>query len=293
MGTHIDHTASLASNSGKDQASIDAQTQSLVAYYLQSELKRLDYRSNSKGTGYFTIDFNFVDHKLELASSWGFYNSFKLEDGMSVTSFYQKIYKLLSEIEVNPKIIGMPYDHPCEEPFETCETHHSYDTQSVEQFYDMLIFADQVFREFKSHFIGKVSPVHLFWHHMDLAVARFSGRKGSSMFGDANPADKEAYSHEVISAGFWAGDENVREPAFYAYAYPSPEGIDQEVLQPEAAYWKDAGGSPMAMLMYHDILKSENPALEVLNFLESTYLAGAKLAKWPDNLIAQHPEKHD
>ncbi len=239
--------------------------------------------------GNFTVEFNFVDHRLELTTSWGFSNSFKMEDGLSVASFYSKMYKLLDEIGLDPKILGVPYDHPCKEPFATCETYHSYQSDYVNRFYQVLVFTNNVFSEFSGHFMGKVSPVQLYWHHMDLAVTRFSGRPGPPMWDNASKADIEAYSHEVISAGFWSGDQNVRGAAYYSYTYPSPEGIDSEELKPESANWQDANGSPMAMLMYDDLLESEDPGKDLMEFLESTYDAGAKHAGWSEELKADPP----
>ena len=239
--------------------------------------------------GNFTFEFNLVDHKLELKTSWGFENAFKLEDGLSVAGFYGKVYKLLAEIGLDPKILGIPYDHPCKEPFDSCETYHTYQPDYVNRFYQMLVFTNNVFKEFSGHFVGKVSPVQLYWHHMDLAVTRFSGEPGPPMWENATKADQEAYSHAVISAGFWSGDENVRQAAYYSYTYPSPEGIDHKHLKPEAAHWQDSNGSPMAMLMYDDLLNEDNPKQALLDFLESTYDAGANLAGWPKELKSDPP----
>ena len=239
--------------------------------------------------GNFTFEFNFVDHKLELTTSWGFENAFKLEDGLSVAGFYDRIYKLLAEIGLDPKILGVPYDHPCKEPFAECETHQTYQADYVNRFFQILVFSANVLKEFSGHFMGKVSPVQLYWHHMDLAVTRFSGEPGPPMWENATKADQEAYSHEVISAGFWSGDQNVRAAAYYSYTYPSPEGIDQKSLKPEVAHWQDANGSPMAMLMYDDLLKADDPHQALLDFLETTYDAGAQSAGWPEGLKADPP----
>ncbi|MEM6830347.1 MAG: DUF5996 family protein, partial [Bacteroidota bacterium] len=202
--------------------------------------------------GSFQIDFNFLSHQLEIHGSWGEDRSFELQDGLSVSQFHEKVFGLLKELGIAVKILPIPYDHPCKEPFGTCETHHSYDAEYVSRFWQVLIQVDNVFNEFAGKYYGKVSPSQLYWHHMDLAVTRFSGKKGPDLPDSSTVADKEAYSHEVISAGFWAGDEQVRGGAFYAYTYPSPDGVDTEPLQPESASWVDSNGSPMAMLMYDD-----------------------------------------
>ncbi|GGW73801.1 hypothetical protein DFQ11_1097 [Winogradskyella epiphytica] len=120
----------------------------------------------------------------------------------------------------------------------------------------------------------------MYWHSFDLVVTRFSGEEAPPMSKDARLSDKDAYSHECISFGFWPGDENVPEPAFYSYTYPSPEGIDKETIKPASAEWIESNGSPMALLKYKDLLKSEQPREDLLDFLESTYQAGAKKANW-------------
>ncbi len=137
---------------------------------------------------------------------------------------------------------------------------------------------NSVFEEFRGKFVGKSTPVQLYWHHADVAVTRFSGKKAPAMEGRTR-ADKEAYSHEVISFGFWAGDDNVRAPAFYSYTYPEPEGLAEEPLSPEQAMWNTDKGA-MAVLMYDDLRKHDNPGEALLSFLESAYLAGAKRANW-------------
>ncbi len=234
--------------------------------------------------GSFQVDFNFQQHKLEIITSWGKYESFDLVDGLSVAEFHKRFFDKLYSLKIPARITPIPYDHPCKEPFASCETHKSYNPEYVSRFWRILISVDNVFREFSGRFYGKVSPSQMYWHHMDLAVTRFSGRKGPGLPEGSTEADKDAYSHEVISAGFWAGDEQVRGAAFYAYAYPSPEGIANEPLFPDVASWNDVNGSPMAMLMYDDLIKLSNPKAELLNFLESSYRAGAKLASWSAEL---------
>jgi len=115
---------------------------------------------------------------------------------------------------------------------------------------------------------------------MDLAVTRFSGKEAPPMDKGARISDKDAYTHECISFGFWAGDDNIGEPAFYSYTYPAPEGLEKEVLKPSSAEWTDANGSPMAILKYKNLLNTENPRKKLLEFLESAYNAGAKKANW-------------
>ncbi len=125
--------------------------------------------------------------------------------------------------------------------------------------------------------MGKQSPVHLYWHSFDLAVTRFSGRRAPQRE-NVDPVTREAYSHELISFGFWPGDSNLREPAFYSYTAPEPEGLTDQPLRPEGASWTPEGGT--ALLMYEDVRKSESPEETLLDFLESAYQAGAKTAGW-------------
>ncbi len=235
--------------------------------------------------GTFQVDFNFVNHTLDIHTSWGENRSFQLEDGLSVAQFHSQFFFLLNELDIETKIIPVPYDHPCKELFYECETHKTYQAEYVHRFWQILIQVDNVFKEFAGRYYGKVSPSQLYWHHMDLAVTRFSGNRGPEMPETSTIADKEAYSHEVISAGFWAGDENVRGAAFYSYTYPSPDGLDKEPLKPNAANWIDSNGSPMAVLMYDDLIKEENPRRALLDFLQSSYEAGSKLAKWSKELV--------
>lgn len=235
--------------------------------------------------GSFQIDFNLVDHQLEINNSWGQQKSFPLEDGLSVAKFHEKVFAALNELDIESKILSKPYDHPCEEPFHECETHHTYQPVEVNRFWQVLVQVDNIFKEFAGKYYGKVSPSQLYWHHMDLAITRFSGKQGPTLPDSSTIADREAYSHEVISAGFWAGDEEVRGAAFYSYTYPSPEGLDQEPLRPAAANWIESNGSPMALLMYDDLIKEANPKQALLDFLQTAYNAGAKKANWSKELL--------
>lgn len=227
----------------------------------------------------FEIEFDFIDHRLIIRTSTGSVKSFEL-NSLPVSDFYKRLFSSLSELGIRVSIKGEPYDVPfSEKPFEIDQGHSSYDREYVHRYWTILFRVNSVFEEFRGRFIGKSTPVHLFWHHADLALTRFSGRPAPVMEG-GTAADREAYSHEVISFGFWAGDENVREPAFYSYTYPEPENLSGRALRPKEAVWNTAGGSSMALYMYNDMRKSENPKSALLEFLESAYLAGAGLADW-------------
>jgi hypothetical protein len=136
-----------------------------------------------------------------------------------------------------------------------------------------------VFEEFAGWFCGKTSPVHLFWHSFDLAVTRFSGRRAPELAG-VDPVTREAYTHEVISFGFWAGDAKLRAPAFYSYTAPEPAGLAERPLQPAGATWSPANGSHLALLWYEQVRTAPAPRETLLDFLESAYQAGAQAAGW-------------
>ena len=227
----------------------------------------------------FEMSFDFIDHVFTIMSTEGHIRSLPLEDGLSVAEFYKQVYIHLNELDINPKIWAVPYDLPgiSDEPFKTDTKHKSYDKEYVNRFWCILYQVDSFFQDFRGRFIGKSTPPHLFWHHFDLAVTRFSGQKAPGREG-ANIVEREAYSHEVLSFGFWAGDLNVREPAFYAYAYPVPEGLYDEPIKPEKAFWNREAG--MALYMYNNMRKELDPKQAVMNFLESVYNAGAKHANW-------------
>lgn len=224
--------------------------------------------------------FDLLNSEMRILTSWAGNISFQLKDGLSVADFYDLFTKCLDDLGIKTSIQARPFDLPVKKAFADIDEYASYDEQYIKTFWKLMLWVDGVFKEFSGRFYGKSCPVHLYWHHMDLAVTRFSGRKAPAMPEDARLSDKEAYSHENISFGFWVGDEEVRSPAFYSYTYPSPDGLDSEPLQPEAASWIDSNGSPMALLMYDDLRKEADPRQALLDFMESAYQAGARLAGW-------------
>jgi hypothetical protein len=204
-----------------------------------------------------------------------------------VASFYHRVRESLSTLDLKVRIHPHPFDPAkCESdlPFAQDTTHATYDPDPVTRLWRILSFSEGVFREFGGRFLGKCSPVHLFWHSFDLAVTRFSGRP-VAVSPDADEVTRRAYSHEVISAGFWAGDDSVPEPAYYVYAHPEPEGLASEPLEPRAARWRSANGSSMAIFTYADLRASEDPRSDLLRFLESAYGAGARRGGWPEGLL--------
>ncbi len=232
------------------------------------------------GNETFKITINVLKHLLEIENSQGGFNSFKLSSGLTVAEFYIKLTDILKEQNIPFSILDKPFDLKIDKKFEQVDDFHHYDKEYVYNLWKTLLWVNTVFQEFSGRFYGKTCPVHLYWHSMDLTVTRFSGKKAPPMPADARISDKDAYSHEVISFGFWPGDENVQEPAFYSYTYPSPKDIEKEVIKPKTAEWVEVNNSPMAILKYNDLTEEDNPKTALLNFMETTYQAGAKLAKW-------------
>ncbi len=239
--------------------------------------------------GAFEVQFDFITHTLTVSTSNGEHQSFKLEPGLSVADFYKSLFDILAKLRIDVTIVHMPYSlpdsNPIITPFEEIINYAHYEPEVVNRFWKALVWVDTVMKEFSGRFYGKTCPVHIYWHHMDLTITRFSGKRVPLPTG-MKPADKDAYSHEVISFGFWAGDENIPAPAFYSYTYPAPVGLENEPLQPLSAQWKMSNGSPMALLMYDDLLKEKDPREALLHFFESAYTAGATRAGW--NIAEMH-----
>lgn len=229
-------------------------------------------------SGNFQIDFDFIEHKLKFTTSSGERREFNLHDGLTVAEFYKKVFENLSELGIETKIWAVPYEAPSTTPFAEDTENKSYDKEYIEKFRQILVSVNDIFEEFRGRFIGKSTPVHLFWHSFDLALTRFSG-KSADVREDAGIVEREAYSHEVISFGFWAGDDNVPAPAFYSYTAPEPENLTDEKLEPESAMWNTDKGA-MAIFMYEDARNTDAPREAILKFLESSYQAGAKRANW-------------
>ncbi len=227
----------------------------------------------------FEIRFDFVDHSVVIATNDGRVETFELVDGLSVAEFDETLHSLLRRLGVDVAIREAPYRLPVTTPFPEDRLHASYDRDAVARFWRILSWTGSVLEEFAGWYCGKTSPVHLFWHGLDLAVTRFSGRRAPVSEG-AGPVDREAYSHEVISFGFWLGDEKVREPTYYSYTSPEPPGLRQRPLVPAEAHWVDLGRSSQARLAYEVVRTASDPRGTLLAFLESAYEAGADAAGW-------------
>jgi len=200
----------------------------------------------------------------------------KLES-QTVADFYRQVMAMLADEGIEVKIWHMPVEVPDPIAFDTDTVHRSYDAEKAERFWRILLSVDAVMQEFRSEFIGKVSPVHFFWGSFDLAVTRFSGRRAPERPG-ADAITREAYSHEVSSVGFWPGGGNVKGPAFYSYAAPSPEGFKEARVRPDAARWDDGLGE--FLLLYDDVRTSPSPSRALLEFCRSTYQAAARFGQW-------------
>ena len=227
--------------------------------------------------GVFEVDFDFIAHKLEVKTSLGDSRVVPLIP-RTVAGFYAEFMHALHSLGVNAKVWTMPVEVPRPVRFNLDQSHASYDSEYAHRFWQILVSVDKVFREFRSRFIGKVSPVHFFWGSFDLAVTRFSGRRAPERPG-ADPVTEEAYSHEVISVGFWPGDgEIVKDAAFYAYAAPEPAGFKAHPVRPAEAFY--SAEKSEFFLMYDHVRSAENPEQSLLDFCQSTYEAGAVLGNW-------------
>lgn len=231
------------------------------------------------------VTFDFVDHVVRGECLSGRALSLLLEP-MSVADFHRRFVEMIANLGGTPSFHGTPNEIPGALPFVEDSELRPYDADAVGRFHQALVSVSHVFQNFRTGFRGKVSPVHLFWGSFDLAVTRFSGRRAPLHPGGIpnlpDDVTREAYSHEVSSAGFWPGGGPIDEAAFYAYAYPQPEGFDEAAIRPKAAtYNRDFGEF---ILRYEDVRTSPDPGATLLSFLESTYEAAATLADWDRSL---------
>jgi Family of unknown function (DUF5996) len=224
--------------------------------------------------GVFEIEFDFIGHKLIINTSQGELDKINLAP-RTVADFYDEVMSTLVSRNIDVQIHAQPDEFPNPIPFAEDRTHKSYDRESVARLHRVLISVDKVLKQFRARFIGKCSPVHFFWGSFDIAVTRFSGRLAPPR---ADPMMQEAYSHEVSSAGFWPGGGDIKGPAFYSYTTPEPEGFKTYQVLPKPARYDPKIGE--FLLMYDDIRSSPSPESEIMDFLQTTYEAGANLAHW-------------
>ena len=248
-----------------------------VALYVTSCGLTTSAIPNDGGT--FTIDFDFHEHRLTIATSDGKHVDFALKP-MTVTDFYERVLRCLRELGIDVHIHTTPAEVADPIPFEEDRLHQSYDAGAARRFWEALVSSDRVLKEFRSRFIGKVSPVHFFWGGFDLAVSRFSGRrapKHAPIPGVSQAMIDEAYSHECSSVGWWPGGNGV-DASYFAYTYPAPDGLPKARVRPAEAAWSDAMGE--FLLPYDAVRSAAHPERMLLDFCQSTYEAGANLAQW-------------
>jgi hypothetical protein len=227
------------------------------------------------------IEFDFIDHVLWLRTSDGHFRQIVLRP-VPVARFYDDVMADLAALGVDVRINEMPNEIPGAVRFSEDSAHASYDGEAVKRFHRVLLSCNEVFAHFRTGFLGKASPVHFFWGSFDLAVTRFSGRKAPPHPGGVpnlpDAVAREAYSHEVSSAGFWPGGGPIDYPAFYSYAYPAPEGFAAAKVKPDAAAWSKELGE--FILPYDAVRTAKAPERELMAFLQSTYDAAADLGRW-------------
>lgn len=238
------------------------------------------------GNRTFQIDFDFIGHQITIESSDGGVAGFSLQSE-SVAVFYQRLRNELTKLGLNVKINQKPNEINDPIPFDQDESHKAYDPVYANRFWRVLAQADRVFKEFRSRFVGKCSPVHYFWGAPDLAVTRFSGRPAPEHPGGVphlpDRVAREAYYHEVSSCGFWPGGGPIAYPVFYSYAYPEPSGFAAVPVQPGAAFYST--DLREFVLPYDVVREAASPDDTLLDFLQTTYEAAANLANWERNFL--------
>jgi hypothetical protein len=229
----------------------------------------------------FQIDFDFVDQQLSVQVNDGRARSMPLVE-QTVADFHGALFELLGGLDLDVRINRKPNEVSNPIRFDEDREHRAYDAAAVERFWRALLQIDRVFTLFRSGYLGKVSPVHFFWGSFDLVVTRFSGRRapfrGGGTPGLPDAVVKEAYSHEVSSAGFWPGGAGVDDAAFYSYAYPEPEGFSKAPVKPRETYYHEQLG--MFILPYEVVRTAASPDQALMSFLQSTYDAAADLGHW-------------
>jgi Family of unknown function (DUF5996) len=229
----------------------------------------------------FEIQFDFIAHVLDIGVSDGTGRRIALRP-QSVASFYALVMAALAELGIAIAINEYPCEIAGATPFSRDQAHCAYDAEYAQRFWRILLQADRLLKQFRTGFIGKSSPVHFFWGSFDLAVTRFSGRTAPRFTGKTpgvtEAVMREAYSHEVSSAGFWPGGNGTDYPLFYSYAYPPPAGFRGAAVQPEAAFFSEALGE--FVLPYEAVRSAPDPDAVLLGFLQSSYEAAAEAAQW-------------
>ncbi len=228
------------------------------------------------GGRWFEMELDFIDHQLHIRTSDGAMKDVALAP-RTVADFHDEVFARLKELTIDCTIWTMPVECENPIPLDRDVQHKSYDAEYAQRFWRALARTHDVFSAFRGEFIGKCSPVHFFWGSFDLAVTRFSGRRAPQRE-DADPVTREAYSHEVSSAGFWPGDSRLPRASFYSYAAPEPQGFRAMPVRPAAAYYNEPLGG--FYLHYDDLRSAENPEQMLLDFCRTTYAAAAECGRW-------------
>ncbi len=258
-----------------------------VPLYLNS--RGLTTSPIAHGSRFFDIQFDFLEHALEITVSDGGMRRVALRP-QSVADFYSAVTAALAELEIPVTINELPCEIPAATSFTKDHIHAAYDPDYARRFWQVLLRSDAVLKHFRTGFLGKASPVHFFWGSFDLAVTRFSGRRAPPFTGKApgvaSQIMREAYSHEVSSAGFWPGGNGTDYPVFYSYAYPVSADFREHHVQPSAAFFSEALGE--FLLPYDAVRTAADPEATLMAFLQTTYEAAAEAARW-DRLALECP----
>ena len=251
---------------------------------MQVTPRGLATRALSHGDRTFTMEFDFIAHELAIRASDGAVRTIALAP-RSVADFYRDVMRTLGEMALHVKIWPMPVEIPSPIRFDEDTVHHAYDSEHANRCWRLLAQVERVLSASRCTFVGKCSPVHFFWGAFDLAVTRFSGKPAPPREGPVFM--REAYSHEVISHGFWPGSGLVLEPAFYAYAVPEPDGLKDVRIQPAAAFYHREMGE--FILPYESVRTAPDPDAAIRQFVDSTYAQAATLAKWDRAALERSP----
>ena len=257
------------------------------AIALQVTPRGLSTHTLPHGRRSFTIEFDFIDHLLVIRTSEGAIRTLALAPH-TVADFYRDVMGILREMALPVKIWPMPVEIASPIRFDEDSAHHAYDPVYANRFWRILVQCERVLNAFRCSFTGKCSPVHFFWGSFDLAVTRFSGRLAPPREGPAFMRD--AYSHEVISHGFWPGGGPVLEPIFYAYAVPEPPGLKESSIEPPAAFYHRELGE--FILPYETVRSARDPDHSIRQFVDSTYRQAAALGGW-DRKTLDRPQSPD